>query len=275
MGVSAACASGAHAIATGARMILSGEADAVVAGASDAVLSAITLAQFDAAGLLASHDDPARACRPFDVGRNGTVFGEGAGAVVLERESHAHRRGAPVLARLLGWGLSADACGRIDPDPSGAGLERAVRASLEMARVGRGGVAYVNLHGTGTRANDAAEAGVMTRVFGDLRDRAGADAARAGSVGTSPTDTDGRPWVGSTKGATGHCVGATASIEAIVAVEALRRRFVPPSANLATPDPTLDARFVVGEPRAIGAGAAMSISAGFWGLNACLVFGVP
>ncbi|MCA9288971.1 MAG: beta-ketoacyl-[acyl-carrier-protein] synthase family protein [Phycisphaerales bacterium] len=258
MAVSAACASGAHAIATGAMLIRSGACDVVVAGASDAVLSGITMAQFEAAGLLAGGEDPARVCRPFDARRNGTVFGEGAGAVVLERESHARRRGAGVLARVLGWGLSADACGRIDPDPSGSGLERAVRASMAMAGVGAGGVVYVNLHGTGTRANDACEAGVMTRVFG------GAGSGAGGCAG---------PWVGSTKGVTGHCVGATAAIEAIVAIEAIRRGIAPASANLEDPDPALDARFVVGDARAIGGGAAMSISAGFWGLNACLVFG--
>jgi 3-oxoacyl-[acyl-carrier-protein] synthase II len=247
--VSAACSSGAHAIATGARMIRAGEADVVIAGGSDCVLHPITLAQFESAGLLGSAPEPSRACRPFDLARNGTVFGEGAGALVLESEAHAQTRGARILARLLGWGLAADAHARIEPDPGGSGLERSVRAALSMASLQPPQIGYVNLHGTGTVANDAAEARVLGRVFGNTQ-----------------------PLCGSTKAATGHCIGATAALEAIIAILALRHGLAPPSTNLESP--AFDLQLVKGDARPIPAPCALSTSAGFWGLNACLALGV-
>lgn len=248
--VSAACSSGAHAICDAARLILGGEADVVVAGASDSVLSPTILSQFEAAGLLAKHEDPALACRPFDRSRGGTVFGEGGGAVVLESVSHARGRGAPIAAVLAGWGVSADACSRIEPAPTGAGLERAIRQAMAVAGVDAAGIGYANLHGTGTIANDAAEAVAVWRATG------------------------GRPPpCGSTKAVTGHCVGATAAIEAIVAIMAMRHGIAPPSANLA--EPGVDLPLIVGREVSIDARAVISTSAGFWGMNACLCFVPP
>lgn len=248
--ISAACSSGAHAIASAARLIACGEADVAIAGGSDSVLAPITLGQFEAAGLLAHHEDPRVACRPFDRARNGTVFGDGAGAVVLESAEHAASRGARVWARLAGWGLSADARARIEPDPDGVGIERCVSSAMAMAGLTPGDVAYINLHGTGTVANDAAEAAAVRRIFG-----------RAA------------PACGSTKGVTGHCVGATATLEAIVAILSLHYGQAPPSANLI--DPAFEIPLVRGSPAPVEGAGTLTTSAGFWGLNACLAFTRP
>jgi len=249
MAVSATCASGAYAIATAAALLRAGVADVVLAGASDSPLHPALLAQYGAAGMVASHADPARACRPFDAARNGTVFGEGAGFLVLER-GHANLPVRP-RALLAGWGLASDARGRTATDPDGAGLVRAMQGAAAMAGVAPSAIGYVNAHGTGTAMNDEAEARALRTVFG-------ADA------GVIPC--------GSSKPVTGHCAGATPVLEAIVAIGAMGRGRVPPSANCDDQDPRCPIRVVRGAAIDAPIEVAMSNSLGFWGVNASLVF---
>lgn len=249
--ISATCASGAYAIALAAEQILLGKADLFLAGAAEAPLVPAVIAQLDAAGVLGSHAEAARTCRPFDRTRNGLCLGEGAALLVLETEQSAARRGAPPLARLSGWGLCVDDSGRAGVNESGRGLITAATQALHAAGLVQTDVDYVNAHGTGTRLNDAAEARALRQLFG----------AHADSLPCS-----------STKPITGHCLGATPALEAVITIEALRRGIVPPTANCRQPDPECAI-----QPQAEGAAPAalrhaMSNSLGFWGYHASLVF---
>lgn len=248
--VSATCASAAVAIGLGASTLLSGEADVMVVGGAEASLVPLLAGQLQAAGVLGWHEEQALTCRPFDVERNGLMVGEGAACVVLERRSSAERRGAPLLARLSGWASGIDAGGRTGVTNNGEGLVRVIGRALKVARLEPDEIGYVNAHGTGTRLNDAVEARALNRVFG----------------GTN------NPPVSSTKPITGHCLGATAAIEAVITIEALRNRCVPPTANLTQLDSECDLDVIVGQPRTLTAGAALSNSLGFWGWQAALVF---
>ena len=246
--VAATCASAASAIAIGALMLRAGEAQAMVVGGAEAPLIPLLISHLGAAGVLGSADDPRRTCRPFDVSRNGIVIGEGAAMLVLELESHARRRGAPVLGRLTGWATTVDGGGRTGITADGEGLVRAIGHALQMAGRPPTGIGYVNAHGTGTLLNDATEAGALRRIFGD-----------------------GGPPVSSTKPITGHCLGATAALEAVIAIEALRGNCLPPTANLEQPDPACAVELIAGPPRPASARAVLSTSLGFWGAQAALV----
>ncbi len=247
--VSAACASGAHAIAIGAGLIQSGAAEVVLAGGADAVLHPALLSQFAAAGILGRHEDPALACRPFDVTRNGTIFGEGAGVLVLESAASASSRGARVLATLEGWALGSEPGARTNVSDQGEALQRVMRQGGAAACFGVDG-GYVNAHGTGTLANDAAEARAILNVLG-------------ASVA-----------VGSTKGVTGHCAGATPALEAIVCIQAMHEGIVPVSANCGEWDPDCAVRIVRETAPWRGPKRAWSTSLGFWGVAACLQLGM-
>ncbi len=252
--ISATCASAAHAIALGAGLLRGGVVDAVLAGGAEAPLVPALLAQFRGAGLLGSHPDPAQACRPFDVTRNGIVPGEGAGFLVLERSASAARRRVGVVADLAGWAMAAESYNRVAARPDGEALARTIELALAEAGVGPQEIPHVNAHGTGTRMNDAAEAAGLRRVFG----------TRLGDVAVT-----------STKPVTGHGFGATAAWEAILTVLALRHRCAPPTAGWKTMDPTLDLTPVHGAPRAFAGRFALSTSLGFWGNTAALVFARP
>lgn len=249
--VSATCASAAHAIALAAEQVASGALDAAVAGAAEAPLHPAILTQFLEAGLLASHEDPARACRPFDRARNGAVLGEGAGALVLERLRSARARGARVLAVLAGWGLATDAAQRTATSEDGEGLQRAIRQACRRAGVEGSEVDYVNAHGTGTMLNDRAEWNAV------------AAAVREGVPCSS------------TKPVTGHCAGATPALEAIVSVVALERGFIPPTATCETPDPACRTDPVARVGRSAALRRVLSVSLGFWGYNAALLLRAP
>ncbi|MFF8911968.1 beta-ketoacyl-[acyl-carrier-protein] synthase family protein [Streptomyces sp. NPDC015032] len=244
-----ACASGATAIGTARDLLRSGTCDVVITGGTEASLTPTVLTGFARMGALSKRrDDPAAASRPFDTDRDGFVAAEGAGVLVLEREADARARGARVRARLSGYGASADAHHATAPDPEGRGAERAIRTALRDAGVAPDEVDHVNAHGTSTPLNDLTESRVLKRVLGT------------------------RPAVTSSKGVTGHSLGAAGAIEAALTVLALEQGTVPPTANLDSVDPAIEVDIVAKAPRALPIGVALSNSFGFGGQNAVLVF---
>ncbi len=254
--LSTTCASGASAIGYAAEQLLLGQADVMLAGAADAVRNGLVFPGMAGAGLLGTHEDAARVCRPFEAGRDGLLLGEGAGFLVLERASHAARRGAVPLARLAGWGLTLhDGAGKTGLSEDGASLAQAMERALALAGP-ETVIGYVNAHGTGTALNDRAEVAALRRVFGDAV-----------------------PSASSTKPVTGHCLGATPVLEAIIATAVLGEGWLPPQAGWpgnaqCGPDPGLGWLDVVREQRALAGGTAvMSNSVGFWGYHASIVFG--
>ena len=208
--VATACAAGAHAIGEGVRLIRDGTADVVMAGGTEAAVTPLTVAAFARMGALSSrNDDPEHASRPFDADRDGFVIGEGASCVVLESLERARGRGATVYGEVAGYGRNADAYHITAPSPGGAGAAACMQLALDDAGVEASEVGHVNAHGTSTELNDAAEAEAVRKVFGD-----------------SP------PPVTSTKGVTGHLIGAAGAVEAVAALIAVRDGTVPPTANL-------------------------------------------
>jgi 3-oxoacyl-[acyl-carrier-protein] synthase II len=249
--VAATCASGAFAIALAAEQIVLGKTDVMLAGGAEAPLTAVTLAQLLAAGVLGFHDDPARTCRPFDVTRNGLCLGEGSGFLVLESAESARRRGATVLARLSGWAMGVDDSGRAGVDKTGAGLVAIATEALAVAGLDPGRIDAVNAHGTGTRLNDSAEGRGLSALLGD----------RVTAVPCT-----------STKPVTGHCLGATGALEAAICVESLRHQLVPPTANCLEVDPACPIRVQRGMARPMPLRHILSNSLGFWGYHAALIF---
>jgi len=242
--VASACATGAHAIGEGMRMIERGTADVVVAGGAEAAMTTLCIAAFRRMGALSSEG----VSRPFDARRDGFVMGEGAGVLILEREEHAQARGATVYGRIVGYGASNDAFDMVQPDEFGAGALIAMRAALADAGVGPGDIGFISAHGTGTPINDRVESIAIRSLFGE-------DA----------------PPVSSTKSAIGHLLGAAGSTEALVCIEALRRGLLPPTINYSQADPDCDLDYlVVGAREAPGVRLALSNSFGFGGQNACL-----
>jgi 3-oxoacyl-[acyl-carrier-protein] synthase II len=250
-----ACASGSHSIGVALDWIRAGRADAVIAGGSEAALCRLGLASFEAMRALSNrNDDPPRASRPFDRGRDGFVMSDGAGVVVLEERAHALDRGAPILGEVLGYGMSGDAHHVTAPPPGGEGAVRCMRLALEDARLAPGDVEYVNAHGTGTPMNDVEETRAIRTVFG--------------------SHADALP-VSSTKSMLGHSLGATGAIEAVLTALALRDRVLPPTINLDDPDPACDLDYVPNAARAVGVDFALSNSLGFGGTNVTLAIASP
>jgi 3-oxoacyl-[acyl-carrier-protein] synthase II len=249
--ISATCASSGFAIAFAAEQILLGNADAMLVGGTEAPLHAALLAQMDSAGVLGSHPLPEKTCRPFDESRNGLVLGEGSGFMVLEAADAAEARRAPVLARLAGWGTGTDESGRSGVDPEGAGLVQVMRRALQRAGLQPDQIDYINAHGTGTRLNDAMEARAVMKMFG-------------ANVPCS-----------STKPITGHCLGATSALEAIICIETLRRQLLPPTANCEAQDAHCPINVLPLKARPARVAATMSNSLGFWGYHASLIFCAP
>jgi len=243
-----ACASGATAIGVARDLLRGGACDIVLTGGTEAGLTPLSIAGFAQMGALSRRvDDPAAASRPFDIGRDGFVAGEAAGILVLERADAAAARRAPVRAHLAGYGASADGHHITAPDPDGAGAARAMRAALADAGLTPADITHVNAHGTSTPLNDAAEARTVKAVIGD------------------------HPSVTSTKGVTGHSLGAAGAIEAAFTVLTVQHGLVPPTANLDAQDPEVDLDVVAKAPREQRVTAAMSDSFGFGGQNAVLV----
>jgi 3-oxoacyl-[acyl-carrier-protein] synthase II len=244
--VSSACATGGHAIGEALRMITRGEADAVLAGGTEAALTGVCLAAFRRMGALSREG----VSRPFDARRDGFVMGEGAAVLMLEREEHARARGATIYGRIVGYGASNDAFHITQPDSEGRGAQQAMRATLADAGASAGDVGYVNAHGTGTPFNDKIETGAIKAVFN----------------GSSTP-----PPVSSTKSAIGHTLGAAGAIEALVCIEAVRRGVLPPTLNYEDPDPECDLDYIPEGPReAPDLKLAISNSFGFGGQNACV-----
>jgi 3-oxoacyl-[acyl-carrier-protein] synthase II len=248
-----ACAASNMAIGDAMDEIRSGRVDAMIAGGSEAPVTQVGVAGFDAMRALSRrNDDPKRASRPFDADRDGLVMGEAAGVLVLEELGRAQARGAKIYAELLGYGMSADAAHITEPDPTGQSPARAMKSALADARVEPAEIGYVNAHATSTPLGDSAETKVIKVALGEEHARA------------IP--------ISSTKGATGHCFGAAGSIEAIFTILALRDRVVPPTINLETADPDCDLDYVPNQAReAPGLHTALSNSFGFGGHNASLV----
>ena len=248
-----ACSTSAHAIGDALLYIRQGYADAVIAGGSEAVVCGLTVAGFASMRALSTrNDDPAAACRPWDKDRDGFVIGEGAAILVLEELEHARRRGAPILAEVLGFGMTGDAHHISAPCEDGDGAARVMQAALDDARIRPDQVQYINAHGTGTPLGDRAETTAIKRVFGDHAYRLA---------------------VSSTKSMTGHLLGAAGSLEAAVAIKTITDGAVPPTINLDEPDPENDLDYVPHTARELPVRIAMTNSFGFGGTNACLVFG--
>jgi 3-oxoacyl-[acyl-carrier-protein] synthase II len=246
-----ACASGAHAIGEAARAIERGDADAVLAGGAEATTVPFVIAAFaNMQALSRRNDEPQRASRPFDQGRDGFVMGEGAGVLVLETEEGARARGATIRAQLLGYGASADAQHIAAPDDEGTGARACLERALRDAGLAPGDVHYVNAHATSTPAGDKSEARAIRAVFGP--------------------HADALP-VSSTKSMTGHLLGAAGAVEALFCVRALETGMVPPTINLDRPDPECALDHVAGKARALKLRVAVSNAFGFGGTNSSLV----
>jgi 3-oxoacyl-[acyl-carrier-protein] synthase II len=249
--VNTACAAGASALHVARDLIAAGAADVVLAGGVEAGITGLSMSAFAQMGALSRNPDPTQASRPFDVDRDGFVMGEGAGILVLESAEHAARRGATPLATLAGCGGSADAFHATAPPEDGGGAVLAIRRAVEDAGISPDAIGHLNAHGTSTPLNDVAEARALRAVFGDH------------------TDT---MVVTSTKGVTGHLLGAAGAVEAAFAIQALREGLVPPTANLVNQDPDIALDVVADEPRSVDLEAVLSTSMGFGGQNAALVF---
>jgi 3-oxoacyl-[acyl-carrier-protein] synthase II len=252
--VATACASAAHAIGEAAECIRHNAADVMITGGSEAALTPLGMACFEALRALSQrNDDPVAASRPFDADRDGFVLAEGSGILVIEEYEHARRRGAEILAELLGWGQSADGSHITAPDEEGRGAAEAMRVAIEDAGIEKTDIGYINAHGTSTPLGDAAEVTAIKRLFGHELIR--------------------QIPVSSTKSMTGHLLGASGGVEAIVAVKTIQTGRIAPTINYQSPDPTCDIDCVPNTAREAKVDVALSNSFGFGGHNVCLCLG--
>ena len=246
-----ACSAGGDAIMTAAMLLLSGEADAVLAAGGESILCPIVVSGLSQAKALSRrNDDPEHACRPFDLDRDGFVIGEGGGALVIETEAHALARGAKIHAVLAGWANTSDAHHVTAPCPDGAGAAACMQRALRRAGMQPSDIGYINAHGTSTPLGDKAETMAVKAVFG------GRESA---------------PPVSSTKSATGHLMGAGGLTEAIACIKAIQDGMLPPTLHLDTPDPDCDLDYVPNTARRADISAAMSNSLGFGGQNSSII----
>lgn len=247
-----ACATSNHNIGEAWRMIKFGDADAFLAGGSEATISPMGLVGFgNMKALSMRNDEPEKASRPFDVGRDGFVMGEGAGVVVVEELEHARKRGAKIYAELTGYGVSADAYHLTAPHPEGDGARRCMEMALSHGRKNAEDVSYVNAHGTSTSVGDVCETKAIKSVFGDY--------AKNGLL------------VSSTKSMTGHLLGAAGGVELAACIKAIETGLVPPTINLDEPDPQCDLDYVPHKAREASIQSALTNSFGFGGHNASLL----
>jgi 3-oxoacyl-[acyl-carrier-protein] synthase II len=249
--VSSACASGTHAIINAYRQIQQGSEDVMVTGGVDACITPYVFGGFVVLRAMSTrNDEPQRASRPFDAERDGFVMAEAAGILVLERLEHALERETSIYAELIGYGMTADAYHITEPDPRGGSLIRAITLALENSGVAPREIHYINPHGTSTRLNDAVETLAIKKALGK--------------------------WayqipVSSTKSITGHCMGAAGGVEAIATALTIERGIIHPTINYEYPDPECDLDYVPNEPRKAAVKTAMSISAGFGGVNSAII----
>jgi 3-oxoacyl-[acyl-carrier-protein] synthase II len=245
-----ACATATHALGEAWRTILMGDAKVMFAGGTEATITPLGIGGFCAMKAMSTRNgDPQHASRPFDLDRDGFVMGEGAGVIVLEELEHAKARGARIYAELLGYGNTADANHMTAPDPEGDGAARCMRMALRSAGLNPEDIDYVNAHGTSTPLGDIAETKAIKTVFGDHARKLA---------------------VSSTKGATGHMLGATGAVEMAICLKALEKQVVPPTINIEKPDPECDLDYVPHTPRERRVHAILNNSFGFGGHNACL-----
>ena len=249
--VSSACASGTHAIINAYRQIREGSEDVMVTGGVDACITPYVFGGFVALRAMSTrNDEPQRASRPFDAERDGFVMAEAAGILVLERLEHALARNASIYAELIGYGMTADAYHITEPDPQGISLIRAINLALESSGISPREISYINPHGTSTRLNDAVETLAIKKAMGEWAYRIP---------------------ISSTKSITGHCMGAAGGVEAIATALTIKRGIIHPTINYEFPDPECDLDYVPSEPRKAKVKTAMSISAGFGGVNSAIV----
>ena len=251
MALATACATGSNAIGEAAEMIRRGTADVMIAGASEASIVAVAMGGMNVMGALSTrNDEPERASRPFDKDRDGFLMGEGAGIVVLESLEHAQKRGAQILCEMSGYGTTDDAYHVSAPAENGAGAALSMQFALEDADLSPAEIGYINAHGTSTPLNDKSETAAIKTVFGE----------QAYKIPIS-----------STKSMTGHLLGATGAVEAIICVKVFQNNILPGTINYENPDPECDLDYVPNKSRKASPKHAMSNSFGFGGHNATLV----
>lgn len=248
--VTSACASGTDAIGIALRLVRYGDADIMLTGGTEASITPLTIAGFANMRALSQNcDDPTKASRPFDAGRDGFVLSEGAGILVIESEEHAMNRGAKILAELAGYGATDDAFHITQPAPEGVGAMQAMARAIDDADLQPDDINYINAHGTSTPFNDRNESVAIRNLFG----------AHAGDLKIS-----------STKSMTGHLLGAAGGIEAIATVKAIQEQFAPPTINYETPDPDCDLNYIPNVAQECSINTALSNTFGFGGHNAVI-----
>ncbi len=247
-----ACSSGSHAIGDAFKIIQRGDADVMIAGGSEAVISPLGVAGFTVMKALSRrNDEPEKASRPFDAERDGFVMAEGAGIVILEELEYARKRGARIYAEIVGYGMTGDAYHITSPSPDGDGAARCMSLAIKDAGVQPQEVDYINAHGTSTKYNDELETLAIKNVFGEHAHKLA---------------------VSSTKSMTGHLLGAAGGVEAVICVLSICNSIIPPTINLDNPDPECDLDYVPHRAREMEVRYALSNSFGFGGTNACLLF---
>lgn len=247
-----ACAAGSNAVGDAFRLIQQGYAQAMICGGTEAAVTPLPFAGFAAARALSTrNDDPSGASRPFDRDRDGFVMGEGAGILMLEELGHATSRGARIYAEIIGYGLTCDAYHMTSPVPGGEGATRAIQLAMKDAGISPEQVSYINAHGTSTGANDPTETAAIKKALGDAAYKVA---------------------ISSTKSMTGHLLGGSGGIEAVATVMAIANDRIPPTINLANPDPECDLDYVPNQSRAAKVDIALSNSFGFGGHNVTLAF---
>ena len=247
-----ACSASAHAIGDSFKIIERGAAEMMICGGTEATITPMGVGGFAAMKALSTrNDDPARASRPWDAGRDGFVVGEGSGILILESLEHAQKRNAPIFAEIVGYGMSGDAFHITQPEENGDGAYRVMKAAIKDAKLSADDIGYVNAHGTSTPIGDVIETRALKRVFGE----------RAKKV-----------LISSTKSMTGHLLGGAGGLEAGISVMALRHQTLPPTINYETPDPECDLDYIPNHARQVPVEYALSNSFGFGGTNAALIF---
>lgn len=245
-----ACASSTNSIGDAFKVIARNDADIMIAGGSEASITRLTLAGFNASKAITTNEDPYTASRPFDLERNGFVLGEGAGVLILEELGNALNRGANIIAEIVGYGCTNDAYHITAPSEGGEGAARCMQLAIKDADIEPSDIGYINAHGTSTKPNDKTETAAVKSVFGEHAYKLA---------------------ISSTKSMTGHLLGASGSIEAIITAFALKDKFLPPTINYKTPDPECDLYYVPNEGKNAEFNYALSNSFGFGGHNASLV----